>query len=64
MDALAEAFTGIDALVSNAALVSLGGSTPDQVAEQAAAVVALGFTGLKFDPFKGPWRTIIDRDAA
>ena len=38
-----------------------GGSTPDQIAEDAAKVVALGFTGLKFDPFKGPWRTIIDR---
>jgi galactonate dehydratase len=38
-----------------------GGSTPDQLAERAAEVVALGFTALKFDPFKGPWRTIIDR---
>lgn len=38
-----------------------GGSTPAQLAERASEVVALGFTALKFDPFKGPWRTIIDR---
>lgn len=38
-----------------------GGATPEALAERAAEVVALGFTGLKFDPFRGPWRTIIDR---
>jgi galactonate dehydratase len=39
------------------------GSRPDQLAEQAAAVVQRGFTALKFDPFPGPWRTLIDRKA-
>jgi galactonate dehydratase len=38
-----------------------GGSTPEQIAERAAQVVNLGFTALKFDPFPGRWRTIIDR---
>jgi galactonate dehydratase len=40
-----------------------GGSTPDQIAERATQVVDLGFTALKFDPFPGRWRTIIDRSA-
>jgi galactonate dehydratase len=39
------------------------GSDPDQLAEQAAAVVRQGFTALKFDPFPGPWRSLIDRKA-
>lgn len=34
---------------------------PDEVAQRAAAVVAKGFTALKFDPFSGPWRAYIDR---
>jgi galactonate dehydratase len=38
-----------------------GGDDPDTVAEQARAVVAKGFTALKFDPFPGPWRAWIDR---
>ena len=37
------------------------GHNPDQLAEQAQAVVAHGFTALKFDPFPGPWRTLIGR---
>jgi galactonate dehydratase len=40
-----------------------GGGTPEQVAEQAAKVVARGFTGLKFDPFPNPWRAYIDHKA-
>ena len=39
-----------------------GGQSLDQLAERAAAVVARGFTALKFDPFPGPWRAYIDRD--
>jgi galactonate dehydratase len=38
-----------------------GGDSPQVLAERAAAVVARGFTALKFDPFPGPWRTHIDR---
>ena len=38
-----------------------GGGTTEQLAEQAAKVVKMGFTALQFDPFPGPWRTIIDR---
>jgi len=38
-----------------------GGGTPEQAAEAAAATVAAGFTGLKFDPFPGPWRAWIDK---
>ena len=38
-----------------------GGGTPEQAAEQAASVVKKGFTGIKFDPFPGPWRAYIDR---
>lgn len=37
------------------------GRDPGAVAEQARAVVARGFTALKFDPFPGPWRAWIDR---
>ena len=33
---------------------------PETVAEQARAVVGMGFTALKFDPFPGPWRAWID----
>ncbi len=33
----------------------------DELAERAASVVARGFTALKFDPFPGPWRSIVDR---
>jgi galactonate dehydratase len=40
-----------------------GGGSLDHLAQQAAAVVARGFTALKFDPFPGPWRTLIDRKA-
>jgi galactonate dehydratase len=38
-----------------------GDRDPDTVAESARAVVARGFTALKFDPFPGPWRAYIDR---
>ena len=34
---------------------------PEELAERARAVVAQGFTALKFDPFPGPWRAFIDR---
>lgn len=35
----------------------------EQLAEEAVATVEKGFTALKFDPFPGPWRTIIDKKA-
>ncbi|MFZ1755062.1 MAG: mandelate racemase/muconate lactonizing enzyme family protein, partial [Caldilineaceae bacterium] len=38
-----------------------GSGTAEQAAEAAAATVAKGFTGLKFDPFPGPWRAWIDK---
>lgn len=38
-----------------------GGGDLDQLVERAVAVVEQGFTALKFDPFPGPWRTLIDR---
>lgn len=38
-----------------------GTQEPEELAERAAAVVERGFTALKFDPFPGPWRTLIDR---
>ncbi|MEZ4859743.1 MAG: mandelate racemase/muconate lactonizing enzyme family protein [Caldilineaceae bacterium] len=37
-----------------------GGGTPDEAAARAKAVVARGFTALKFDPFPNPWRAYID----
>jgi galactonate dehydratase len=40
-----------------------GAKTPDAYAAKAKATVARGFTALKFDPFPGPWRTHISRDA-
>ncbi|MEZ4662284.1 MAG: mandelate racemase/muconate lactonizing enzyme family protein [Caldilineaceae bacterium] len=40
-----------------------GGGDREKLADQARAVVARGFTALKFDPFPGPWRTLIDRQA-
>lgn len=40
-----------------------GTRTPEAIGEAAAQIVAQGFTALKFDPFPGPWREIIDRDA-
>ena len=40
-----------------------GAKTPDAYAEKATQTVARGFTALKFDPFPGPWRTHISRDA-
>ena len=40
-----------------------GGGSLDQLAERAAAVVARGFTALKFDPFPNPWRAYIDHAA-
>ena len=40
-----------------------GDHAPDRVADAARAVVARGFTALKFDPFPGPWRAYIDRKA-
>jgi len=38
-----------------------GGQTSVDLQRNARAVVALGFTALKFDPFPSPWRTFIDR---
>ena len=38
-----------------------GAQAPEVIAERAKAVVARGFTALKFDPFPGPWRAFIDR---
>jgi galactonate dehydratase len=38
-----------------------GGGDPEKIAGQAQAVVAKGFTALKFDPFPGPWRPYISR---
>lgn len=35
---------------------------PQGLAEAASDLVERGFTALKFDPFPGPWREIIDRD--
>lgn len=40
-----------------------GGGDPNEVARRAAEVVERGFTALKFDPFPGPWRTLIGRQA-
>jgi galactonate dehydratase len=40
-----------------------GARTPDELGEAARRVVARGFTALKFDPFPGPWREWIDREA-
>jgi galactonate dehydratase len=40
-----------------------GAGTPEGYAERALQVVARGFTALKFDPFPGPWRTHIPRQA-
>lgn len=39
-----------------------GGATPQERAARAKALVAEGFTAMKFDPFPGPWRELIDRD--
>ena len=39
-----------------------GARTPEDLARAAAAVVARGFRALKFDPFPGPWRLLVDRD--
>src|ERR671925_304869 len=40
-----------------------GATTPEAYAPKAQQVVARGFTALKFDPFPGPWRTHIARQA-
>src|SRR5919108_1574352 len=40
-----------------------GATTPAAYATKARQVVARGFTALKFDPFPGPWRTHIARQA-
>jgi galactonate dehydratase len=40
-----------------------GAKTPEAYAAKAQQVVARGFTALKFDPFPGPWRTHIARQA-
>jgi len=37
-----------------------GGGSIEQLVERALAVVERGFTALKFDPFPGPWRALID----
>lgn len=41
---------------------SSGAETPEALGEAARRVVDQGFTALKFDPFPGPWREIIDRN--
>ncbi|MDE0077455.1 MAG: mandelate racemase/muconate lactonizing enzyme family protein [Caldilineaceae bacterium] len=38
-----------------------GDEDPEELVERAKAVVARGFTALKFDPFPGRWRAYIDR---
>ncbi len=38
-----------------------GGGSLDELAGRAKAVVARGFSALKFDPFPGPWRAFIGR---
>ena len=40
-----------------------GHGAPAEYAEQARETVGRGFTALKFDPFPGPWRTHISREA-
>jgi galactonate dehydratase len=40
-----------------------GARSPADYAARARDVVARGFTALKFDPFPGPWRTHISREA-
>jgi galactonate dehydratase len=40
-----------------------GAKTPAAYAAKAKETVARGFTALKFDPFPGPWRTHITREA-
>jgi galactonate dehydratase len=40
-----------------------GAKSPDAYAAKAKDTVARGFTALKFDPFPGPWRTHISREA-
>ena len=40
-----------------------GAGTPEDYAERALQIVVRGFTALKFDPFPGPWRTHISRQA-
>ncbi len=40
-----------------------GARTPADYAARARETVARGFTALKFDPFPGPWRTHLSRDA-
>jgi galactonate dehydratase len=41
---------------------SEAGRTPEAFAEQARAVVARGYTALKFDPFGSAWRTVDRRE--
>ena len=38
-----------------------GAESPHELADRARAVVARGFSALKFDPFPGRWRAYIDR---
>jgi len=40
---------------------SEGAKKPQELAEKALRVVGQGFTAMKFDPFPGPWRIIIDK---
>src|SRR2546428_1305880 len=40
-----------------------GAKTPEAYAAKAKETIARGFTALKFDPFPGPWRTHLSRDA-
>ncbi|MBI2940077.1 MAG: mandelate racemase/muconate lactonizing enzyme family protein [Chloroflexi bacterium] len=39
-----------------------GAATPEALARQAVATVALGFDALKWDPFPNPWRPYIGKD--
>jgi galactonate dehydratase len=40
-----------------------GARTPEDYAARARETVARGFTAVKFDPFPGPWRTHLAREA-
>ena len=39
-----------------------GGSSPDELARRAEALVEAGFTAMKFDPIPGPWRTFVSKE--
>lgn len=39
-----------------------GGTSPDDLARRAEAVVEMGFSAMKFDPIPGPWRTFVSKE--